>query len=251
MNHLLLLALFFSAVAARLPVKEERGGPPQNSGWPQFDNEQKGGSMGTGRPMGGSMDSDRPMGGSVHPVRPMGTGERKPHLPGKEKRPRRSQEYLRLWPWLGDMGREGEDLQEYWEQERNGRQPPMQPSEQRGRPNELPGGPMPGRPNPVNHKKFIPIFKANNVTLQNASLYHFKEGENVFLLPKDHAEGPHPKGWANAPLEMGYGYGYYGLQPYLKVYFNSASPQTVSFEYGIVSPLPAFLKDDLDFYADG
>nr|XP_023655155.1 uncharacterized protein LOC111837369 [Paramormyrops kingsleyae] len=325
MNLLLLLALFFTAVAAGPfpPRKGQPGGPPfggqqmggsmdtgrpmggsmdtgrpmggsMNSGRPMGGSMNSdrpmggsmdsgrpmGGSMDSGRPMGGSMDSDRPMGGSVNPGRPMeesmgtdrpmgelsnparpvGTGERKPHLPGKEQRPPRSQEYLRLGPWGENMGGEGADPQEYWRhpmQGRNSRQPTnwvpvnnMQASAQRGPPNKppgaheglRPGGPMPGHPdmrNPssTDGQKFFPIIQANNVTLQNASLYHFKEGENMFLLPKIQAGVPQPKGGANAPQEMGYGYGLYGLQPYLKVYFSSSSPQTVSYEYGILSPV--------------
>ncbi|KAG1956367.1 uncharacterized protein LOC120460672 [Pimephales promelas] len=115
-----------------------------------------------------------------------------------------------------------------------------------GRENQM--NPLFGRslsPNMMDNRQFIPIFKADNVTVQNVSAFHLKEGENVFLLPKGRGQmQPPKKDGVRRPQELGFGHGFssYGPQPYVKLIYNPTATQRISFEYGITQLLPAFMK---------
>ncbi|XP_029916533.1 collagen alpha-1(XVII) chain-like [Myripristis murdjan] len=114
------------------------------------------------------------------------------------------------------------------------------------KPPRRPGGrwrPRGGRPNMRNpnrmvNKKFIPIFKADNVTFENITGIPLKEGENIFLLPRGGRGPHHPKEGHTGPQNMAYGLPSYGLQPYLKLVYNPTATNKVSFEYGILQLLP-------------
>ncbi|KAL6466522.1 hypothetical protein MHYP_G00243260 [Metynnis hypsauchen] len=91
------------------------------------------------------------------------------------------------------------------------RRPPPRP----GHPHFPPQPPFPrpggARPNIT----FVPLFRANNVTVQNLNASTvLKAGENVFLLP--------PTG--ERPPQFGY---------YFKIFYNPNATQTVSFEFGV------------------
>ncbi|CAL8332693.1 unnamed protein product [Lota lota] len=45
-------------------------------------------------------------------------------------------------------------------------------------------GGNPLNPDQLEKQKFIPIFKVDNVSLENVTGLHLKEGENIYLLPK-------------------------------------------------------------------
>ncbi|KAK7165986.1 hypothetical protein R3I93_005926 [Phoxinus phoxinus] len=122
------------------------------------------------------------------------------------------------------------------------------------KPTQAPGGrenqmnPLFGRPlspNMMDNRQFISIFKADNVTVQNVSAFHLKEGENVFLLPKGRGQmQPSKKDGVNRPQELGFGqsFSHYGPQPYVKLIYNPTATPRISFEYGITQLLPAFMK---------
>ncbi|XP_017541021.2 basic salivary proline-rich protein 3-like [Pygocentrus nattereri] len=91
------------------------------------------------------------------------------------------------------------------------RRPPPRPGQPHFPPHLPPPRPGGGRPNIT----FIPLFQANNVTVQNLNVSTFlKAGENVFMLP--------PTG--GRPMPFGY---------YFKIFYNPNATQTVSFEFGV------------------
>ncbi|XP_024254163.1 proline-rich protein HaeIII subfamily 1-like [Oncorhynchus tshawytscha] len=101
------------------------------------------------------------------------------------------------------------------------------------------------QPEMVGNREFIPIFQADNVTLQNASGLPLKEGENIFLLPKGGRGTPPPRHGHKRPQELGFGYPHssgFQFQPYLKLIYNPSATNKISFEYGITTLLPSFMK---------
>ncbi|KAG9344166.1 hypothetical protein JZ751_012649 [Albula glossodonta] len=107
-----------------------------------------------------------------------------------------------------------------------------------GRRNPFFGG-KPLNPEEEGQREFYPIFKADNITVENATDLPLKEGDNTFLLPTamrpPRGRGPQ-KADPNAPQNFhgGFGgFGYGGLVPYLTLKYNPSSTPTVSFEYGI------------------
>ncbi|KAG7458602.1 hypothetical protein MATL_G00222390 [Megalops atlanticus] len=136
----------------------------------------------------------------------------------------------------------------------NGRDPALRPPKGPFGPGgrepfeETPFGGRPLSPDEVAHREFIPIFTADNITIQNASGFPLKKGDNVFLLPKGGRRGFPGRPGQRPPQDL-YGYGYrygygYGFQPYLKLSYNPTATPNVSFEYGITQLLPGFLKAD-------
>ncbi|TRY82912.1 hypothetical protein DNTS_027912 [Danionella cerebrum] len=106
--------------------------------------------------------------------------------------------------------------------------------------NPLFGKPL--SPNMMENRQFIPVFKADNVTLQNMNAFHLKEGENVFLLPKGRGLVQQAKkAGLNIPLEMGgQGFYNYGPQPYVRIIYRPNATPRISFEYGLTQLLPSF-----------
>ncbi|XP_026800998.3 translation initiation factor IF-2 [Pangasianodon hypophthalmus] len=102
------------------------------------------------------------------------------------------------------------------------------------------GGPHGGRRPSNPNTQFIPIFKADNITLQGLNVtLPLKEGENIFILPTIRGL---PQMDMNAPQEFAYGGGMFGAQPYMRVVYNPRATQKISFEYGVMQLLPSFLK---------
>ncbi|XP_028833239.1 uncharacterized protein LOC114788643 isoform X4 [Denticeps clupeoides] len=94
-------------------------------------------------------------------------------------------------------------------------------------------------------REFIPLIWGDNVTVENITRLHLKEGENIFLLPLDAMQPPPPKRGNRAPEEM-YWLPNRGAQPYMNLIFNPSATQKISFQYGVAMPLPSFLMADSD-----
>ncbi|KAI1887543.1 hypothetical protein AGOR_G00191390 [Albula goreensis] len=100
-----------------------------------------------------------------------------------------------------------------------------------GRRNPFFGG-KPLNPEEEGQREFYPIFKADNITVENATDLPLKEGDNTFLLPtamrRPRGRGPE-KADPNAPQNFhgGFGgFGYGGLVPYLTLKYNPSSTPT-------------------------
>ncbi|KAL1282017.1 hypothetical protein QQF64_000820 [Cirrhinus molitorella] len=167
-----------------------------------------------------------------------------PAFPGQNGGDRRSEQGHR-WGGAGKPQRTGRAGRPSNKLDRIPTHPTQAPVDV-GRQNQM--NPLFGKPlspNMIDNRQFVPVFKADNVTLQNISAFHLKEGENVFLLPKGKGQMQTPKkGGVNRPQELGYGQGFstYGPQPYVKLIYNPTATQKISFEYGITQLLPAFMK---------
>ncbi|KAL1023480.1 hypothetical protein UPYG_G00041320 [Umbra pygmaea] len=125
---------------------------------------------------------------------------------------------------------------------------PLQPSSgDDGMPplDSIPFGVRPLAPEMAGNRKFIPLCQADNDTPQNNICLPLQEGENIFLLDEGIRGPPPPRNGFNGPQELGYGNPYYynsGFQPYLKLIYNPSAATKISFEYGLTTYLPSFLK---------
>ncbi|KAF1395266.1 hypothetical protein PFLUV_G00009750 [Perca fluviatilis] len=89
-------------------------------------------------------------------------------------------------------------------------------------------GKRPNRRNP-GAMAFSPMIKVDNVTFQNTTAVPLKEGENIFLMPKNGGGGPHHnKGGRNGPPKDG---------QYVKLIYNASEPNKVSIEFGVLKPM--------------
>ncbi|XP_050977378.1 uncharacterized protein LOC127172206 isoform X2 [Labeo rohita] len=153
-----------------------------------------------------------------------------PAFPGQNKGDRRSEQ----WRKDGKPQRIGRAGRPLYKLDRMPTHPTQDPVDgvRENQMNPVFGKPL--SPNMIDNRQFIPIFKADNVTLQ---------GENVFLLPKSKSQmQPPKKAGVNRPQELGYGFSTFGPQPYVKLIFNPNATPRISFEYGITQLLPAFMK---------
>ncbi|XP_051982711.1 uncharacterized protein LOC127643839 isoform X2 [Xyrauchen texanus] len=120
---------------------------------------------------------------------------------------------------------------------RSGRnRPPFRPDRMPLHPSHAPVGSdnqmdqmfgRPLNPNMMDNRQFLPVFRAENVTVQGRGQMQTS------------------KGGVHRPQEMGYGqsgYSLYGPQPYVKLIYNPTATQKISFEYGITQLLPSFMK---------
>ncbi|KAJ8001270.1 hypothetical protein DPEC_G00192580 [Dallia pectoralis] len=106
-----------------------------------------------------------------------------------------------------------------------------------------PFGGRPLDPEMVENREFIPIFQADNVTIQNVSGLTLKEGENIFLLPRAGRRPPPKQNERNGPQDYRFGYpSYNSFQPYMNIIFNPTATPKYSFQYGITTLLPSFMK---------
>ncbi|KAK5899618.1 hypothetical protein CesoFtcFv8_009078 [Champsocephalus esox] len=89
-------------------------------------------------------------------------------------------------------------------------------------------GHRPNRRNPA-EMVFSPSFKVDNVTFQNTTDVSLKEGENIFLAPKQGRRGPHHhRGGRHGPPQSG---------QYVKLIYNATQPNMVSIEFGVFKPI--------------
>ncbi|XP_073698679.1 uncharacterized protein [Garra rufa] len=182
----------------------------------------------SGRPVFPDLVGPYPDGPEQHAQDPKGSPfGQDPAFPGGDRR----SEQGHRWGGAGKPQRIGRAGKPSYKLDR---MPTHQTQAPIGRENQMnPVFGKPLSPNMIDNRQFIPIFKADNVTLQNISAFHLKEGENVFLLPEGKGQmQPPKKGGVNRPQEMGHGLGFstYGPQPYVKLIYNPTAT------------LPAFMK---------
>nr|XP_040041337.1 uncharacterized protein LOC120824547 isoform X1 [Gasterosteus aculeatus aculeatus] len=98
------------------------------------------------------------------------------------------------------------------------------PNRQSGRRGGPSRGQKPNRRNPV-PMVFSPVFKVDNVTFQNVTDVTLKEGENIFLMPKQGPGEPqdHKRGRDGFPKNG----------EFVKLIYNATEPNKVSLEFGV------------------